>query len=164
MIFVGDPKAISYILNDITTFHKAARVVEPMRRLLGHGVATSEEAENRKLRRFLTPGFTVKAMRENHAPVMWKKAQQMSDLLLKEIPSVGKVRIDMSVWLPRASMDIIGICGFGHDFNNLAKHDNPFAVAWSKVFAAGQNPDIWLVLALINPIFFNLVSLYLLLS
>jgi hypothetical protein len=150
---------MQYIYKNSHIFYKAPQVIEPLRRFVGHAIIISEEAENRKFRRFLTPGLTETALRENHIPVMWRKTHQMKDLLLQQLPDVGqKTTIDMAIWLPRASMDIIGLCGFGHDFDNLGKHDNPFSIAWGKVFAAGQDPDIWLVLAMLHPIFFNLVS------
>ena len=90
----------------------------------------------------MSPAFSYKQLR-GLVPTFWEKSVELVDAIEKElqskqIPDAGRqdgVIIEMSHWLNRATLDIIGQAGFGYDFNCIQTDDETDLVrAYRNVF------------------------------
>ena len=69
-----------------------------------------------------------------------------------------RVRVDILNWLGRATLDVIGLAGFGYAFNSLADDQNDLATAFAEVFSAARKFRFITVLQAWFPILRYLVS------
>jgi hypothetical protein len=65
------------------------------------------------------PAFSFRHIKELY-PVFWSKAQELVHGIEKELKEESTSEIDIVDWASRASMDIIGSAGMGHEFKSLA--------------------------------------------
>ncbi|CVK96849.1 related to pisatin demethylase / cytochrome P450 monooxygenase [Fusarium mangiferae] len=70
-------------------------------------------------RKNLMPAFSFRHIKELY-PVFWSKAQELVHGIEKELKEESTSEIDIVDWASRASMDIIGSAGMGHEFKSLA--------------------------------------------
>ncbi|KAE8230908.1 hypothetical protein A4X09_0g4756 [Tilletia walkeri] len=168
-LFIGDPKAIAYILSSQNSydFEKPKFVRDFLTNVLGEGILVSEGETHRRARRVLQPAFTLGTIRAL-TPVFFKYALQMRRNLLDSIDategpasrafmpgqsdicasisSKGKPVVNVAIWLSLCTMDIIGEAGFGHEFHalkGLAKPDLAEDVirrAFVSVTATAEHP------------------------
>ena len=50
--------------------------------------------------------------------------------------------VDVGGWATRATLDIIGVAGLGHDFGALKDPSNEVSVTFNKIFAPGLSGKI----------------------
>ncbi|KAF8584689.1 cytochrome P450 [Ramaria rubella] len=62
------------------------------------------------------------------------------------------VRVDVLHWLGRATLDVIGLAGFGYAFDALVDEQNVLAAAFAEVFSAARNLRLITVLQAWFPI------------
>lgn len=65
------------------------------------------------------PAFSFRHIKELY-PVFWVKAQELVAGIEKELSEEPGAMIDMADWASRASLDIIGSAGMGHEFKSLS--------------------------------------------
>jgi len=53
-------------------------------------------------------------------------------------PAEGGTLIEISRWLGKTTLDVIGLAGFGYDFDSLHDPNNELAVALERMLSAGQ--------------------------
>ena len=53
-------------------------------------------------------------------------------------PPAGGTLIEISRWLGKTTLDVIGLAGFGYDFDSLHDPANELAVALERMLSAGQ--------------------------
>ena len=66
------------------------------------------------------PAFSFRHIKELY-PVFWSKAQELVHGIEKEISEAPGSQIDIADWASRASLDIIGSAGMGHEFKSLSE-------------------------------------------
>lgn len=76
---------------------------------------------------------------------------------LIDSPDAGGVRVDILNWLGRATLDVIGLAGFGYSFNALVDDENILATAFAEVFSAARKFRFITVLQAWFPILYFLV-------
>ena len=84
----------------------------------------------------------------------------MRDLWSSLLPSDGSsARIEVLSWLSRAALDIIGLAGFGYQFNALSDTDKPNELnkAFDTLFRAHTEITPMLMLQIFVPISRKLV-------
>ena len=52
------------------------------------------------------------------------------------------LQVDVGGWATRATLDIIGVAGLGHDFGALKDPLNELSVTFNKIFAPGLSGKI----------------------
>ena len=67
-------------------------------------------------------------------------------------------RIDALAWLGRATLDIIGLAGFGYAFNSLTDESNELALAFAAVFTTARKFRVMTILQAWFPILRGFVS------
>jgi len=69
-----------------------------------------------------------------------------------------RVRVDVLNWLGRATLDVIGLAGFGYAFDALVDDQNVLAAAFAEVFSAARKFRVIMVLQAWFPILHYFVS------
>ncbi|CAH7669604.1 cytochrome P450 monooxygenase, partial [Phakopsora pachyrhizi] len=119
-----DPKALNHVLvKNSYDYPKPDAVRKDMTKILGHGLVLVEGDVHKRQRKLLNPTFSPGQLRAL-TPVIFKIANLLSSkwnelLIEKDDKSRECVLIDVLPWLNRAALDIIGLAGFGHNFESL---------------------------------------------
>jgi cytochrome P450 len=102
----------------------------------GRGLLTVEGPEHNELRRKIQPAFKKNNIRALY-PKMWQKAGILTSKLAEEMKTEGKV--DISTWLLKFGLDVIGIGALSHEFHALERKGlHPVAEA-----SAAATADDW---------------------
>ncbi|KAJ2921086.1 hypothetical protein H1R20_g16010, partial [Candolleomyces eurysporus] len=121
-----------------------------MENLFGNGILVAEEEDHRRQRKALTPAFSIAAIR-GYLSVFYDSAYKMKSAWETLLDS-GEPTIEVQSWMNHASLDDIGIAGFGYDFGAL-DGKNPDVV---KIFHAFERPETsgWVsrILFLLGPV------------
>lgn len=136
-MYTMDPGAIAHILGKPDDWAKPTDFKTIMRRVTGEGLVTVEGPQHRRQRRVLSPAFSTSAL-ASMGPVLWAKAGELVSLfhaliaddslesLAARAPAPadrvpGARKIDVIKHMNSFSADVIGLCGFGHDFGSLSR-------------------------------------------
>src|SRR5271156_5095535 len=145
------PAALSYFLNS-PNYVKPPRTTNFIRVLIGDGILTAEYEEHRRQRRILTPAFAISHIR-TLTPHFWNKARQLVDAMKPVVERKPEGGIDVAAWLNRVTLDIIGVAGFGFDFNSLQNEDEPIAKTYRHLFQPGSSTRLTVLLSYVFPPF-----------
>lgn len=75
-----------------------------------------------------------------------------------EFENEAGVRVDALTWLGRATLDIIGLAGFGYTFNSLTDSSNELALAYATMFSTARKFRVMTILQVWFPILRGFVS------
>ncbi|KAF8466991.1 cytochrome P450 [Kalaharituber pfeilii] len=123
-------------------FHKPELVQNTIAQILGAtGILFSEGEQHKIQRRHMLPAFSYRHLREL-IPTFWEKSleliEAMGDKVLTNQGSDAEkqsgVIIEVSCWLSRVTLDIIGSTGFGYEFNCVRNNYNELITAYRNVF------------------------------
>ena len=114
------PAMLKSVLSDhVYDWQKPEDVIGFLSRILGRGLILAEGDMHKHQRKHLLPAFNVKVIRELY-PLFWRKGRQMVKAIQTECGSPHGREIsglECNDWTTRVTLDIIGIAGFGRDFN-----------------------------------------------
>ncbi|KAI6147260.1 cytochrome P450 [Pisolithus tinctorius] len=140
-LITTDLTVITHILAHPERFQKPDFVRENLA-AMGAGsesVLTTEGNVHARQRRILAPAFTAAHIRTLH-PIFWDKAAE----LLERWTHLANDRmelcpsIDVLPWLSKATLDVIGLAGFGYQFNALAGENDELADAYHLIFSTAR--------------------------
>ena len=123
-ILITSPEAFKEVLQT-PVYIKPRRFRSVIGRVFGPtALPFAEGEEHRHQRKLLAPAFSygqIKAL----VPTFWERSVQLRDKIEQVLAATGKaggeeVVVDMAMWLPLATLDIIGAAGFGYECNALA--------------------------------------------
>lgn len=153
-MYTMDPGAIGHILGKADEWVKTNDFKTIMRRVTGEGLVTVEGAQHRRQRRVLSPAFSTSAL-ASMGPVLWAKAAELvvlfqtliTDDSLEDLAArpaapedrvPGARKIDVIRHMNSFSADVIGLCGFGHDFGSLSRRgpSDPLAADFAQLVDA----------------------------
>ncbi|KAF6748565.1 cytochrome P450 [Ephemerocybe angulata] len=151
-VTITDVKAASHFLaRDTGVYHQTGLAKIFIENLFGRGLLWAEEDDHRRQRKALTPAFSVSATR-SYLSVFYDSAYKIKsnwETLLDN----GSRMVEVQSWMNHASLDDLGIAGFGHDFGALDGND-PEVI---KIFEAFERPESsgWVskVLFILGPAF-----------
>lgn len=122
-ILTTDPVAIAHIMNHTLDYEKPWQSRRVITRLIGEGMLAAEGQVHKRMRRVGTPAFSIQNMRAL-VPVVTRKALELtakwkgmieSDGTDNDAPKSEKnlksARIDVCLWISRATFDVIGLAG-----------------------------------------------------
>ncbi|QRV94590.1 cytochrome P450 family protein [Ceratobasidium sp. AG-Ba] len=134
-----DMRAINHIMTQSKTFFKAERNRQGLARILGQGLLAADYDTHKRQ----NPAFGQPQIREL-VPIFNEKANQLRDILVEQINNNTEgTTIDVLQWLSYATLDIIGIAGFGYEFNSLRDGDeDALSKAFSKVFDTDEDDSL----------------------
>lgn len=171
-LFITSPNALREILMTRNyDFVKPSQLVQGLSRLLGVGLLLAEGDEHKNQRRNLLPAFSYRHIKDLY-PTFWEKAVEVSEAITaqvraggitynelpeyqKEVTQQTKISeteaiIEMSEWAGRATLDIIGLAGFGQDFNSIRDPNASLSRTYRTVFKPSRQGRY---LALLNNFF-----------
>ncbi|EIM91637.1 cytochrome P450 [Stereum hirsutum FP-91666 SS1] len=118
-LMIMDKKALHYVLSK---FEKTPIVNFAIRGIVGEGILTVTGSKHKQQRKLMSPAFGAMQIR-SFIEIFLNKSNQLRDILLHKTTQShrtdGAVTVDMYGWLSQATLDIIGLAGFHHDFNTL---------------------------------------------
>ncbi|CAB4387314.1 unnamed protein product [Rhizophagus irregularis] len=123
------------IIQDILTSSKAYDFVKSHNEfnlaLLGNGLVFAEGDDHKRQRKMMTPTFTHGNIKEM-VPTFIRVASTLKGLIEKEI-NQGNSNINLSPYISKTTLDIIGLVGFSYEFNSLTS-SNELAAAYESLF------------------------------
>ncbi|KAF8516702.1 cytochrome P450, partial [Hysterangium stoloniferum] len=137
-----DLRALSHILNS-PVYEKPWQTQKMLGSFLGRGVSVMEGPEHMRLRKIVAPAFSNSNIRHIYAPIFVNKAAEVSRLtirfsfthiLLSAFDADKQTEIDVAHWLGRATLDIIGLASFDHNFSALKHETEEIYLAYKHMF------------------------------
>ncbi|KAL7411750.1 putative cytochrome P450 [Mrakia frigida] len=157
--FTADPRAINHIMSNCYDYPKPGAVRRGLAEMLGNGILSAEGDVHKRQRRIMLPSFSAASMRPL-VPLFFDKAFELKDKILQaasEDPNVvektGEGQVDVMLWIGRATLDVIGLAGFGFAFDSMKTAENELANAFKRMFAASQDITVLAILQNFFPIF-----------
>ncbi|KIJ12884.1 hypothetical protein PAXINDRAFT_14245 [Paxillus involutus ATCC 200175] len=137
-IVLCDPKAIAHFYaRDTTTYVVTPPAKFIMGILVGRGsLLTSHGDVHKRLRKSVTPAFTVAAIR-TLLPIFYDsvyKTKVAWDNILEN--STDGAIVEVQEWMNRISLDTIGIAGFSHDFASLDGKKSAVTIVFEEIAKA----------------------------
>ncbi|KAF9043338.1 cytochrome P450 [Panaeolus papilionaceus] len=120
MLYMYDPKALHHILvKDQDIFEQTPPVNAGSTLFFGPGLLSSHGDYHKTQRKLLNPVFSTSHMRQM-MPIIYKIMHRFEDSIVKQVQD-GPKEIDMSTWMGRTALELIGQGGFGHSFDKLSE-------------------------------------------
>ncbi|KAH8995436.1 cytochrome P450 [Lactarius akahatsu] len=134
---VADPKALQYILHSSGYhFPKGKEVTQIIELILGQGVIWAHGTTHQRQRKIMTPAFFAPQLR-TFLPLFQdmasKLVQKWTDEVISPDPT-GQPLINVTPWLSRTTLDIIGEAGFDFHFGSLDNAKTPLAKQYENLF------------------------------
>ncbi|KAH7910386.1 cytochrome P450 [Hygrophoropsis aurantiaca] len=119
-LFTTDLRAMNHILTHSVDYQKPEPFRHGLSQILSKGVICVEGAQHRQQRRIMNPAFGPGQIRDL-TEVFLAKSIQLRDILMSESRDEegNPKRTDISAWMSRMSLDVIGLAGFNYEFNSL---------------------------------------------
>ncbi|KIJ60286.1 hypothetical protein HYDPIDRAFT_117364 [Hydnomerulius pinastri MD-312] len=148
-LMTTDLTAIAHILAHSDSYQKPDFVRDNLA-VMGageEGVLTTEGEVHRRQRRILTPAFTAMHTK-TLSPVFWEKASELRDswMRLSNDQSKRTSPTNILTWLSKATLDVIGVAGFGYQFNALAGENDELADAYHLIFTTAKKLQLRTIL------------------
>ncbi|KAJ7434308.1 cytochrome P450 monooxygenase [Mycena galericulata] len=116
-LYIADTAAIDHILKNKAVYQKRSVVGSVNSRIVGQGLLGVEGDDHTRQRRVMNPAFGTIHIR-SATTVFLDKSYQLRDVLAHRItPGSQPTRLNVLSWLSRMTLDVIGLSGFGHQFD-----------------------------------------------
>lgn len=144
-LFTTDPRAISHVLTHSDEFEKPGDAKAALD-LLGGGLILAEGERHRKQRRIMNPAFGP-AQVKSFVPIFNQKASEVHSIWISELneSNADVIKLNVTSYMGRATLDIIGLAGFDYEFNSLRSNEDEFNVAFSSLIAMGSKSSGWTI-------------------
>ncbi|KAI0028886.1 cytochrome P450 [Vararia minispora EC-137] len=117
-----DTTALHHVFSNWQTFVRPEEMQRSFGALFGKGLLFAVGEQHRRQRRVINSAFGPMQVRA-FTEVFVQKANELRDIWLdlasKTARKDGRVKLDAFSWLNKATLDIIGLTGFDHDFDAL---------------------------------------------
>ncbi|PPQ64799.1 hypothetical protein CVT26_002631 [Gymnopilus dilepis] len=133
-LLVNDPKALHHILvKDQDIFEEWPAFTATNALLFGDGLVATIGDQHKKQRKMLTPAFSIKHLR-GMTPLFVSIARELEQHISSMVRT-QPIEIDVTPWLNRFALEVIGKGGLGHSFGKLSQH-NDFSAAAKDLAAS----------------------------
>jgi cytochrome P450 len=124
ILYVFDPKALYHVVvKDQEIYEETAGYLESNKVLFGEGLSAVSGEQHCKQRKILNPVFNSAHMREL-TPTFYEVGNRLKAAFERKVDQ-GPTEIDVTHWLSRAALEIIGTGGFGYSFDSLREGETP---------------------------------------
>ncbi|KAI0253590.1 cytochrome P450 [Lactifluus subvellereus] len=135
-LVVADPKALQYILHTSGyNFPKTPDASHTIRMLTGNGIGCTKGEVHRRQRKVMATAFSVphlKAFLAQFQVTASKLVQRWKDEIATD--RNHEPILNLSEWLSKTTLDIIGGAGFDFDFGALDNSHNPVTRMYESLF------------------------------
>ncbi|KAG5637994.1 hypothetical protein H0H81_002355 [Sphagnurus paluster] len=136
-----DPISVAHVLKNSTIYEKPWQSRRLITSLIGCGMLSAEGQIHRRQRRVATPAFSIQNLR-TLVPLVFRKGSELKDRWMNMIIDAPKadndsnapLSIDVCHWVSRATFDVIGLAGFGYEFNAIKDETNELFCAYKEMF------------------------------
>ncbi|KAF8206796.1 cytochrome P450 [Mycena galopus ATCC 62051] len=151
ILYTSDIKAIDHIVTNTNLYGKGLVAIRGLQNLLGDGILTVEGEPHKTQRRLLNPAFGTAQIRRL-TEIFVERSLQLRDVWSREITNSAttgdrkdSARIEITMWVRRVTLDMIGHAGFNYQFNALEAQGKPSELnqAFTDLFHS-PNASIWL--------------------
>ncbi|KAF9002247.1 cytochrome P450 [Cyathus striatus] len=126
-LYVFDPRAMQHVIvKDQSTY---VRTEDGIQVLFGDGLLAVNGDHHKKQRKMLNPAFSTTHIREM-IPTFWEVSHKLHDTLVTKIKN-GAQEIDISVWMTRMALELVGQSGLGYSFDPMIEGapPHPYSIA-----------------------------------
>ena len=108
------------------------------------------------------PAFAYRHVKDLY-PVFWEKSTKLVNGLMSVVRKEGKESVnsiddaavvEISSWFSRATLDIIGSAGMGHEFDSIDNPDTKINATYRNVFSPSRQRRIMAIMGLFLPQWF----------
>ncbi|PKK69239.1 cytochrome P450 [Rhizophagus irregularis] len=146
-IFVADTKIIQDMtLNHVYDYIKPPNFLADAILIAGRGLVLAEGEEHKRQRKMMNPAFTHNNIKEM-VPTFIRVAFTLKELLEDKL-NQGESNINLTPYISKATLDVIGLVGFNYEFNSLTT-SNELAEAYNFLFN-GPNPALRFVISILS--------------
>ncbi|GAA6021291.1 hypothetical protein JCM10207_002686 [Rhodosporidiobolus poonsookiae] len=151
-LLLSDPFALNHVLlSNPYGYVKPEVAGSSASDIVGHGLFTAEGEDHRRQRKIMTPAFSMAHLRE-YTYVIFDKTRELSDQWRKiveesvveeaafkcpekrreaqEAVAPNEAVIEVNSWLSALTLDVIGLIGFGHNFDTLSSKSSVLSSAY----------------------------------
>ncbi|KAG0170841.1 hypothetical protein DFQ28_001486 [Apophysomyces sp. BC1034] len=137
-LLVTDGELLKQILTtQASDFAKSPETVKYLTRFLGDGLLVAEGELHRQQRKLLNPAFSVQAVRDM-VPLMAIPGIQLRNKWIA-CTSATPTEIDVSYDLSLATLDVIGMAGFGQEFRAVSQAGGKLTEAYMSIFSSERS-------------------------
>ncbi|TFK40021.1 cytochrome P450 [Crucibulum laeve] len=123
-LYICDPKAMHHIIvKDQYVYEETSSFFSFNRLFFGEGLLSTMGDHHRKQRKMLNPVFSIAHMR-HMTPIFWGIAKQLQGTLSNKLKN-GPQEVDITHWMVRTALELIGQSGFGYSFDPLTEDGVP---------------------------------------
>lgn len=135
IIAITHPRLLADLLvHRCYDFAKPTKPANFLARIIGWGLILAENDLHKVLRKKSMPVFSARHIRELY-PMIMSKATLLMNNLKRDVNSGAKDAdvIELSDWAGKVTLDIIGLAGFGQDFNSIENPNHPFQTLYTAL-------------------------------
>ncbi|KAJ7746491.1 cytochrome P450 [Mycena maculata] len=154
-LYTTDTRAVHHILTNNYIYQKPPTARYVLGRLVGPGVLVVEEDVHKQQRKILNPAFGPQQIRALTG-IFVDKSKQLRDIWASQAAvNGGRARVEIIPWLTKATLDMIGLAGFNHNFNSLGNEGtrDELQEAFEALSAAGGTPGKQPIMAILKSLF-----------
>lgn len=154
-VLVTDPNAFHDILAaNPYSYIKPPPITKIIRSLVGDGLIVAEGEAHKTQKRAMQLAFKARQVKDLY-PVFERKAKELVDKVAG-VAGVGSGEgssdtVDLGTYLHHATLDVIGIAGFGLDFKCLKDPSSKLATDYARGFTPSKSAQKYRMLALFVP-------------
>ncbi|CAI2181749.1 3699_t:CDS:2, partial [Funneliformis geosporum] len=118
ILSITDEKILKDILlSKVYEFRRPEERNANSKRILGHGLFLAEGETHKRQRKMMNPAFIHHNIKDM-VPTFIRVGMTLKGLIENKV-NKGESRINLTPYLLKTTMDIIGAAGFNHEFNSL---------------------------------------------
>jgi len=130
MLYVFDPKAMYHVcIKDHNIYEEAEGFLVSNAILFGKNLLSTSGDVHRRQRKTLNPVFSINHMRRM-LPIFNNVTDRLRSALITTVAKDPEGEVDLSRWMSRTALELIGQAGLGYSFDSLVKDTpNEYATA-----------------------------------
>ncbi|KAF8578884.1 PAH-inducible cytochrome P450 monooxygenase PC-PAH 4 [Ramaria rubella] len=132
-LFLADPKGLQYILNK--SGYRYPKTFESRNRQqlsTGRGIVWADGEQHARHRKIMNPAFSYSALKD-FLPLFFDIAQKACTPRLHEEATKSSL-FDLTHWLARTTLDVIGAAAFGYQFNLVEGAETELYKAYHNLY------------------------------
>ncbi|KAK0438981.1 cytochrome P450 [Armillaria borealis] len=142
VLVVCDPTVFGYVFNPSCPYPKSKDSVFILDLLSGKGLAVVAGESHHRQRKILNPAFSTTQLR-NSQVIFQRCSDKLVNGIKGSLTGTGTGdTINIRAWTSKATLDIIGLASFRHDFTSLDGSETELEQAMRHLFTTAQtNPS-----------------------
>ncbi|ODN76886.1 hypothetical protein, variant 3 [Cryptococcus amylolentus CBS 6039] len=120
--------------------------------MIGDGLVSEEGDVHKRTRKNLNPSLGPAAVRKM-VPIFYDKSRELAERLSSDLDDQRDNRINFLWYISRATLDMMGVAQFDHDFHALSGEAEEIVDAYTGMFQVGTEVSVMSVLQFLLPVF-----------